>query len=146
MKRLYNLVDTLYAVIHRDLKDWISFLMFEESLRALVAGFLARLSSWPTIHRELNVKRPPLSDPERSAGFRLPFRPLAGLAQDEEPDCTTGQARSGRGLGQMTRTHSLPCERWGENRPPKGKGGPRLGSVDKGWCCHERELNDSESS
>jgi hypothetical protein len=28
---------------------------------------------------------------------------------------------------------------WGENRPPKGKGGPRLGSVDKGWCCHERD-------
>jgi hypothetical protein len=23
----------------------------------------------------------------------------------------------------MTRTHSLPRERWGENRPPKGKGG-----------------------
>jgi hypothetical protein len=34
--------------------------------------------------------------------------------------------------------------RWGENRPPKGKGGPRFGSVDKGWCCHERGLNDSE--
>jgi hypothetical protein len=33
----------------------------------------------------------------------------------------------------MTRTHSLPFERWGENRPPKGKGGPRFGSVDKGW-------------
>jgi hypothetical protein len=33
----------------------------------------------------------------------------------------------------MTPTHSLPCERWGENRPPKGKGGPRLGSVDKDW-------------
>jgi hypothetical protein len=29
----------------------------------------------------------------------------------------------------MTRTHSLPCERWGEKRPPKGKGGPRL------WEC-----------
>jgi hypothetical protein len=26
----------------------------------------------------------------------------------------------------------------GENRPPKEKGGPRLGSVDKGWCCHEQ--------
>ena len=45
----------------------------------------------------------------------------------------------------MIRTHSVRCERWGENRPPKGKGGPRLGSVDKGWCCHERGLNDSES-
>jgi hypothetical protein len=33
----------------------------------------------------------------------------------------------------MTRIHSLPCERWGEKRPPKGKGGPRLGSVDKDW-------------
>jgi hypothetical protein len=33
----------------------------------------------------------------------------------------------------MIRTHSLPHERWGENRPPKGKGGPRFGSVDKGW-------------
>jgi hypothetical protein len=30
--------------------------------------------------------------------------------------------------------------------PPNGKGGPRLGSVDKGWCCHEQGLNDSESS
>jgi hypothetical protein len=27
----------------------------------------------------------------------------------------------------MTRTHSLPCERWGENGPPQGKRGPRLG-------------------
>src|SRR5215472_13434405 len=26
-----------------------------------------------------------------------------------------------------------------KNRPPKGKGGPRLGSVDKDWCCHERD-------
>jgi len=33
-----------------------------------------------------------------------------------------------------------------KNRPPKGTGGPRLGSLDKGWCCHERRLNDSESS
>src|SRR5262249_599933 len=62
-------------------------------------------------------------------------------AQDEEPDCTSGQARGGRGLGQMTRTNSLPGERSGENRPPKGKGGPRFGSIDKGWCCHERGLN-----
>ena len=45
----------------------------------------------------------------------------------------------------MIRTYSLKRERWGENRPPKGKGGPRFGSVDKGWCCHERRLNDSES-
>src|SRR5438128_477779 len=78
-------------------------------------------------------------------GLGLPFRPLARLTQDEELGCTCGEARGGRGLGQMTRPHSLPFERWGENRPPKGKGGPRFGSVDKGWCCHERGLNDSES-
>src|SRR5499433_2993728 len=35
------------------------------------------------------------------------------------------EARRGGGLGQMTRTHLLPCERRGENRPPKGTGGPR---------------------
>ena len=46
----------------------------------------------------------------------------------------------------MIRTHSLKRERWAKNRPPKGTGGPRLGSLDKGWCCHERRLNDSESS
>ena len=47
----------------------------------------------------------------------------------------------------MIRTYSLKRERWGrKNRPPKGTGGPRLGSVDKDWCCHERRLNDSESS
>ena len=28
---------------------------------------------------------------------------------------------------------------------PKGKGGQGLGSLDKGCCPHERELNDSES-
>jgi hypothetical protein len=44
----------------------------------------------------------------------------------------------------MIRTHSLKRERWAKNRPPKGTGGPRLGSLDKGWCCHERRLNDSE--
>jgi hypothetical protein len=33
----------------------------------------------------------------------------------------------------MIRTHSLKRERWGEKGPPKGKGGPRLGSVDKDW-------------
>ena len=39
----------------------------------------------------------------------------------------------------MIRTHSLKRERWAKNRPPKGTGGPRLGSVDKDWCCHERD-------
>jgi hypothetical protein len=33
-----------------------------------------------------------------------------------------------------------------KNRPPKGKGRPGLGSLDKGWCRHEQGLNDSESS
>src|SRR5262249_43776909 len=37
----------------------------------------------------------------------------------------------------MTRTHSLPRDAGAKNRPPKAKGGPRLGSVDKDWCCHE---------
>jgi ATP-dependent DNA ligase len=31
------------------------------------------------------------------------FRPLAGLAQNEEPDRTSGEARRGGGLGEMTR-------------------------------------------
>src|SRR5262245_66404296 len=71
-------------------------------------------------------------------GLCLPFRPLARLAQNEELGCTGREARGGRRLGQMIRTHSLRCERWGENRPPDGKGGRRLGSVDKGWCCQDR--------
>src|SRR6516162_2474220 len=66
MKRLYNLVYTLYAAIHRDLKDRIVFLDVRGESTRTVAGFLARLSSWPTIHRELNVRRPPLSDPEHA--------------------------------------------------------------------------------
>src|SRR5262249_20781740 len=36
-------------------------------------------------------------------GPRLPFRPLTRLAQDEEPGCTSGDTRSGGGLGEMTR-------------------------------------------
>jgi hypothetical protein len=44
----------------------------------------------------------------------LPLWPLAALGQDEEPGGSSGEARRGGGLGQMTRTHSLPCERWGE--------------------------------
>jgi hypothetical protein len=42
----------------------------------------------------------------------LPLWPLAALGQDEEPGGSSGEAR--RGLGQMTRTHSLPRELWGE--------------------------------
>jgi len=48
-------------------------------------------------------------------------------------------------MGQMTRSFAPLVNGGGENRPPKGKGGPRLGSVDKGWCCHEQGLNGSES-
>jgi hypothetical protein len=39
---------------------------------------------------------------------------LARLAQNEERRCSGGEARRARGLGQMTHTHSLPHERWGE--------------------------------
>jgi hypothetical protein len=36
----------------------------------------------------------------------LPFRPLAGLAQNEELGCAGHEARSGRRLGQMSRRKS----------------------------------------
>src|SRR5262249_2419173 len=36
-------------------------------------------------------------------GFRLPFRALARLAQDEEPGGSGREARGGGGLGEMTR-------------------------------------------
>jgi hypothetical protein len=45
----------------------------------------------------------------------------------------------------MTRTHSLPRGAGTKNRPPKGKGGQGSEVLDKGWCRHERRLNDSES-
>jgi hypothetical protein len=45
----------------------------------------------------------------------------------------------------MTRTHSLPGGAGAKNRPPKGKGGQGSEVLDKGWCRHERRLNDSES-
>src|SRR5262249_3015450 len=83
--------------------------------------------------------RPRLQDGTRrhrveAQGLHLPLRPLARLAQDEEPGGTGREARRGRGLGQMTRTHfASRVERWAKNRPPKGKGGPRLGSLDKDW-------------
>jgi hypothetical protein len=32
----------------------------------------------------------------------------------KNPEATAVKPRRGRGLGQMTRTHSLPRERWGE--------------------------------
>jgi len=36
-------------------------------------------------------------------GLGLPFRPIAGLAQDKEPGGSGGTAGSGGGLGEMTR-------------------------------------------
>src|SRR5215472_10007523 len=48
----------------------------------------------------------------RQQGLRS--RPLPRLAQIEERKCTGREARSGGGLEQMTRTHSLARERWGE--------------------------------
>jgi hypothetical protein len=60
---------------------------------------------------------------------------VGALDQEQESDGTGGQARGRGGLGQMIRTHSLKREQWAKNRPPKGTGGPRLGSLDKGWCC-----------
>jgi hypothetical protein len=86
----------------------------------LVYGCLPSLSDGETVFRhacKLDLERHCLE----AEGLGLLLRTLAGLAQDEEPDCTSGQARGGRGLGQMTRTHSLPCERSGENRP-RGQG------------------------
>ena len=38
-----------------------------------------------------------------SQGFHLPFRPLARLAQNEEPGRAGRDTRSGGGLGEMTR-------------------------------------------
>ena len=64
LRQLFNLVYTLYAVIHRDLKDRIVFLDVQGESTRTVAGFLARVSSRPTIHRELKVEKAPLSDPE----------------------------------------------------------------------------------
>src|SRR5262249_15116257 len=54
--------------------------------------------------------RPCLQDGPRrhrleAEGLGLPFRPLARLAQNEELGCAGGEARGGRGLEQMTRTH-----------------------------------------
>ena len=68
-----------------------------------------------------------------AARLTLPLRPLARLTQDEEPGCSGGEARRERGLGQMTRTHSLPCERWGEKGRPKERAAQGLGGVDKDW-------------
>jgi hypothetical protein len=45
-------------------------------------------------------------------------------AQDEESGGAGGEARGGRGLGQMTRTHSLPL---GRKEAAQRNGRPRLG-------------------
>jgi hypothetical protein len=46
--------------------------------------------------------------------FRLPLRPLARLAQNEELGCTSREARRGRGLGPVT---SLLLKRASASRP-----------------------------
>src|SRR6516164_1230522 len=53
-----------------------SFLMFEKSLPGLLLVF-GSPSSRPTIHRELKVKRPPLSDPKHLDPWqRLALQPF----------------------------------------------------------------------
>src|SRR5262249_924838 len=69
-------------------------------------------------------------------------------AQDEEPGGSGGEARRGRRLGQMSRTHSLPRgpRAKKEGRPQEARRAAKGSEVDKGWCRHEQGLNDSESS
>jgi bifunctional non-homologous end joining protein LigD len=55
----------------------------------------------------------------KAARLTLPFWKIDGLAQVQEPGGSGCEARRGRGLGQMTRTHSLPRERWGDARRPR---------------------------
>jgi hypothetical protein len=43
----------------------------------------------------------PFRPPAEAQGLCLPFRPLAGLAQDEELRCAGREARSARGLGPV---------------------------------------------
>src|SRR5262245_37169390 len=49
---------------------------------------------------------------QQAAGLTFPAAPR--LAQNEERECTGREARSRRRMGQMSRTHSLPRERWDE--------------------------------
>ena len=49
-------------------------------------------------------------------------RPLAWLVQDEESCGSGGEALGGRGLGQMTRTHSLPKKGRPKERAAQGFG------------------------
>jgi len=57
---------------------------------------------WPDRLRSCLLARPRRHCVE-AQGLRLSFRPLTRLAQDEEPGCTSGDTRSGGGLGEMTR-------------------------------------------
>src|SRR5262249_22594433 len=61
-----------------------------------------RVQAWPGRHRV------------EAAWLALCLRPLAALGQEQESGGSGGEARRGRGLGQMTHPHSLPCERSGE--------------------------------
>src|SRR5262249_42361943 len=64
--------------------------------------------SWPALQRAYRRRRPDRLRPRLQAwprrhrveaqGLRLPLRPLASLAEDEEPGCTGREARRGRGL------------------------------------------------
>src|SRR5262249_12669283 len=64
---------------------------------------------------------------------------LSSSARSSDFDNSEGEARRRRGLGQMSRTHSLLRDAGAKNRPPKGAGRPGLGSLDKDWCRHERD-------
>src|SRR5262249_46735485 len=61
-----------------------------------------RVQAWPGRHRV------------EAAWLALCLRPLAALGQEQESGGSGGEAGRGRGLGQMTHPHSLPCERSGE--------------------------------
>src|SRR5262249_2707558 len=115
--------------------------MFEESLLRTVAGFLAPLSSWPTIHRELKVERPPLSDPEhldprqrlalqpfeeRAAGGRDIGEPPGRAGSIERRDRVTaachrnnlpGGGEFRRGFGDLDRADVERLELEGAERP-----------------------------
>ena len=51
----------------------------------------------------------------QAAGVALPLRPLAGLAEVQEPGSTGGAARSGRGLGRLAHGAN-----WLTQRPSPG--------------------------
>jgi len=71
-------------------------------MQAQRLGSVAATRQGPPWHP---VQRPRLQDGTRrhrveTEGFRLPFRPLSRLAQNEEPGGSGGEAGRGRGLGR----------------------------------------------